>query len=89
MGIDWDKITEDERKIIRKIVERARVEHPEIDGLTLELDITVVHVYKPLRLQELLMADDSDFWHDLMGIAQHVDRKTGEIGDNFSLKFIT
>lgn len=37
----------------------------------------------PLKLAELLSADDSNFAHDILGIRAHIDRKTGKLTDCF------
>lgn len=37
----------------------------------------------PLKLQELLEADDFNFAHDAFGIRAHIDRTTGKLQDCF------
>lgn len=54
----------------------------------LEFDLTLCHANGcPLKLRELLTAEDEGFWHDLDGIAQHLDRRTGELGECFVPRF--
>lgn len=54
------------------------------DMTTILMDITACHVNgTPLRLEELLVAPDFDFAHDVFGIRRHIDRKTGALGGSF------
>lgn len=41
----------------------------------------------PLRLSELLAADDANFGHDVFGIRRHIDRETGQLTDCFLPRF--
>jgi len=48
------------------------------------MDITAVHANGcPLRLAELLAAEDFNFSHDVFGIFRHIDRETGHLRDCF------
>jgi hypothetical protein len=48
------------------------------------MDIEAAHCNgNPLKLKELLEADDSNFMHDVLGIRRHINRKTGELEDCF------
>lgn len=51
------------------------------------MDLTAVHARTPLRLSELLEADDGNFGHDVFGIRRHLDRETRELGDHFTPRF--
>lgn len=52
------------------------------------MDIIAVHVNgNPLRLNDLLQADDFNFAHDVFGICRHLDRSTGQLTDHFSPRF--
>jgi hypothetical protein len=53
----------------------------------LEAEITMVHEAHPLRLREMLMADDFNFMHDMVGIRVHLDRTTGKLRDCFVPRF--
>jgi hypothetical protein len=54
------------------------------DFVEIEMDLTACHCNGcPLDLEKLLSASDGDFGHDLFGIRQHIDRKTGELRDCF------
>ncbi len=49
-----------------------------------EMDITACHANgNPLRLADLLEADDFNFSHDVFGIYRHLDRVTGELMNHF------
>jgi hypothetical protein len=81
-----------EKSIIRKISRRARdlyLDH-KIDrgAMDIEMDVTATHCNgNPLRLDDLLNADDFNFLHDISGIARHLDRDTGKLADFFSPRF--
>jgi hypothetical protein len=51
-------------------------------------EITVVHEYIcPLRLEDLLNADDGNFSHDIGGIHQHLDAAGRRLNDCFWPRF--
>lgn len=41
----------------------------------------------PLKLGELLAADDGNFGHDVFGIRRFIDRQTGQLGGAFLPRF--
>ena len=41
----------------------------------------------PLRLNDLLAADDFNFFHDVCGIRDHLNRETGQLENCFSPRF--
>lgn len=52
------------------------------------MDITACHANgTPLRLLDLLGADDFNFAHDVFGIERHLDRETGELDGRFMPRF--
>lgn len=52
------------------------------------MDVTAVHLNgNPLRLKDLLGADDFNFDHDMSGICNCLDRETGKLTRNFSPRF--
>ena len=60
--------------------------HP--DMLTVAMDVQACHCNgNPLRLEELLNADNGNFVHDVSGIISHINRDTGKLEDFFSPKF--
>ncbi|HAX18412.1 MAG TPA: hypothetical protein DCY00_07455 [Actinobacteria bacterium] len=55
-----------------------------IDKLTLEMDISAAHSNGcRLDLEKLLKAPDADFFHDIVGICNNIDRNTGKLGNLF------
>lgn len=83
--------TKDEHRIISLIAQRAL---PFFGGsavtptrLQITMDITACHSNGcPLRLQDLLDADDFNFLHDVTGIYHHINRKTGVLKRAVQLK---
>jgi uncharacterized protein DUF6874 len=56
--------------------------------LDIEMDIIATHCNgNPLRLDDLLNADDFNFMHDISGIATHLNRDTGKLEDFFRPRF--
>lgn len=89
-------VSESETAVILQIVQRyeaMRVRYglPAWDGeqrLSSEMDVTACHCNGcPLRLEELLAADDFNFMHDMAGIRNHIDRETGKLMDHFLPRF--
>ena len=82
--INWN-VTKEENDVIHKIAIRAKVMIMEND---IERDITATHLNGcPLKLDDLLAADASDFCHDVFGIARFLDRETGKLGSYFVPRF--
>ena len=81
----------DERFVVRQIVERAikiaKSHDNHFRGLDLEMDIAATCHHTPLKLHELLKADDANFMHDVFGIMRHIDRRTGLLMDCFVPRF--
>jgi uncharacterized protein DUF6874 len=85
-------VTKTENKYIHKIAKRAaemaKAAGITYDLLTTEMDIVACHANgNPLKLDELLHADDSNFGHDVFGIRRHINRDTGKLEDFFSPRF--
>jgi hypothetical protein len=84
--------SEDDRRIARAIARRARdllldhsVDRPALD---IDLDIVATHCNgNPLRLADLLGADDFNLLHDVSGIARHLNRDTGKLENFFRPRF--
>lgn len=86
--------TKEEHRIAREIAARVhamasnasvRHLHPVSDVV---MDIIAVHRNGcPLRLAELLAADDFNFAHDVFGIRRHLDRTTGQLRNCFVPRF--
>lgn len=89
------KFTDDPeaRRLITKIARRGRsiaALHSSytITQMDAEMDISACHANGcPLRLSELLDADDFNFAHDFFGIRRHMDRTTGNLTDCFVPRF--
>jgi len=88
--------TDAEDATMMKIVERAAkltldlhgICMPASDRVSLHMDIAACHANgNPLRLDDLLAADDFNFLHDVFGIRRALDRTTGELTDFFSPRF--
>lgn len=52
-------------------------------SLQLGLDVALVHYRTPLKLTQMLLGNDEDLTHDLMGIFRNVDRTNGQLRDGF------
>lgn len=89
--------TEEDLAIISKIAERAIAyfilasetgRRLPFDGLDIQMDLCAVHLNGcPLRLADLLAADDFNFAHDITGIRRHLNRKTGALENHFLPRF--
>ncbi len=56
--------------------------------MSLHMDVSATHANgNPLRLADLLAADDFNFAHDLSGICNCLDRNTGKLTNNFRPRF--
>ena len=87
MTINWN-ITKEEIDIIEKIVDRFLRKFPDFDKLDLMMDITATHCNECLlKLDELLVADDFNFNHDIVGIMKNINRETGKLENCFVPRF--
>jgi len=82
--INWTATPED-KETITKIAQRA-VAMLEAEGLKRQplthymMDIAAVHLnIQPLRLADLLAADDFNFAHDVFGIGRHLNRDENDL----------
>jgi hypothetical protein len=80
------KITEEDYLIIAKIAKRAAGKWPR-PVINWSMDIESVHRQAPLRLKDLLNAEDDEFAHDLIGIYNNLDRVTGNLRGFFEPRF--
>lgn len=68
-------LPEEELELVKEIAKRACRLCPELDPVSVAMDVTVTHNHTcRLRLKNLLEADDFNFTHDIMGIETHLDR---------------
>ena len=94
MGKDFVSfnVSKTEQKVIRKLAERAHyfafTQGVAYDIQDAEMDLTACHANGcPLRLNDLLTADDFNFVHDVFGIRRNLDRETGKLDKFFSPRF--
>ena len=89
MAINFETTAQD-FDVISKLARRARAvektnQRPVKDWM---MDFTAVHVNGcPLRLNDLLEADDFNFMHDAFGICRHLNRETGALENHFSPRY--
>lgn len=57
------------------------------ERLDCSMDISAAYVHCPLRLDDLLAADNFNFAHDVAGIKRHINRKTGKLESCFLPRF--
>lgn len=77
------KTTKEDMVLIIDISKRA-VKNIGYNYQTINMDITACHLNgNPLKLKELLQSDNSDFNHDICGIANNIDRETGKLENCF------
>ena len=85
--IQWSKNKEVHdlvAKIARRAVEKAKELDIQYDQMTAVMDIDACHNNGcPLKLKELLEADNFNFAHDVFGIRQHINRETGKLENCF------
>ena len=76
----------DEMTLISAVCDRALAApvFKYVDKLSLLMDIDNTHKVHPMDLQKLLDFPDGDFFHDVVGIWNHLDRKTLTLNDFFS-----
>lgn len=90
--INWKASTKEEVRTINAIAHRA-VKHAALRGIEYsvmdaDMDLTATHLNGcPLRLEELLAADDFNFDHDVFGIRRHMNRETGRLENCFLPRF--
>ena len=85
--INWD-VEDLDALIVDKIVDRAITLGIYEEKVAASMDIVATHLNGcPLRLKELLKADDLNFIHDVAGIRKYLDRTTGELTKCFLLRY--
>lgn len=87
MTIQFDCSREDSL-LITEISKRAQRLDLRYSLLDADMDLTACHCNgTPLKLVELLAADDANFAHDVFGIRRHLDRTTGKLTDCFAPRY--
>lgn len=84
--------TKEETILISAIAQRAhyiaRNSGIVYDIINISMDVEATHCNgNPLKLAELLEADELNFCHDIFGIAEHLNRDTGTLEDCFSPRY--
>jgi hypothetical protein len=79
-------------QIIKQIADRAALSVAAkglpLTKLDILMDLSATHASGcPLRLYDLLKADESHLLHDLLGINRHLDRETGQLCGCFLPRF--
>ena len=79
----------EESRLISKIVNRGweTMKKNYRERIDMIMDIDAANEDCPLKLQELLDADDINFYHDIIGIGQHLNRQTRKLEDCFLPRF--
>lgn len=85
--VQFANFTRDEYAIVVQIVDRAVALGIYDDAVDADMDISAVHATCPLRLADLLAADDFNFGHDMRGILRHLNRQTGGLENFFLPRF--
>ena len=85
--VKFAKFSKAEHKIVIGIADRAISAGIYKNRLDADMDISAVHASCPLRLMDLLEADQFNFAHDMYGIRRHLNRQTGEFEDLFLPRF--
>lgn len=77
-------------KIMDRIMELAHANgHHGIHRETMHQSLMLAHCARyPLKLLQLLMSNNDDFTHDVLGIAMHMDAKTGILKQDFKPRFL-
>ena len=91
MAIEFATFVGTEEDAVSAIVDRAHRLFVDMGikrtRLDVRMDISAVHAKCPLRLHDLLAADDFNFTHDIGGIYRHLNRESGELEDCFVPRF--
>jgi len=70
-------------KIAKRFCEMSASVGRSVDLTDVSMDLMACHFKNPLDIEGLLNSRDSDFIHDLCGIRNHLNRKTGNLEDCF------
>lgn len=82
-------INKKEIELTMKIVNRAwvKMEMNYKDKLSMVMDIEAANKDCPMDLQRLLEADDCNFYHDIIGIGNYLNRQTKKLENCFCPRF--
>lgn len=77
--------TKEERALVKTVVDRAVEINPRLDRLSTTMDLLAAHANgNPMDFAKLATVETFTLMHDVYGIARHLDRETGKLGDFFS-----
>lgn len=82
----YAKLNKEEGDLVAAIAERA-IQCSGGNKVSVLMDLIVCHNQCPLRLKDLLCADDLNFLHDISGINRHLNHETGELMNCFQPRF--
>lgn len=85
--VQFADFTPEEQSIVWQIVVRAIEMEIYDDSLDCDMDLGAVCFHTPLRLNDLLNADNFNFAHDMRGIQRHINRTTGQLENFFLPRF--
>ena len=87
MTVSFD-MTDSERSFCSEIAARSRKLGNRRPKMDIAMDVAATHCNGcPLRLEDLLAADDFNFCHDIGGVARHLNRSTGKLSQEFSPRY--
>jgi hypothetical protein len=73
---------------VTRIIDMAKTHGVNIDHMTMSMDLLACHCNgTPLKLMQLYMSAPDDFTHDMLGIARHINRHTGQLMGGFKPRF--
>ena len=77
--IKWDA-SKDDVLSISGIARRVHKKFPEIEMFEIDMDLTACHLNGcPLDLDKLADFDDFNFYHDIFGIRNNINRTNGKL----------
>ncbi|MBX9635200.1 MAG: hypothetical protein K2X44_09485 [Magnetospirillum sp.] len=87
MGVSFN-VSRTDSALISKITDRAVTIVPTLDKQQVRMSLTACHANGcPLRLSDMATADDFNLLHDVGGIHNCINRRTGKIYGHFWPRF--
>lgn len=69
-------------KVVDRVFDEQKINYPG-DRLSLYMDLEATNEIIPLDFDRFMESGDSDFYHDIAGIARHFNRETKQMNDGF------
>ena len=85
--IDWSKSTVDTKTLIAIMDKCEEFTGSWVERSSVMMDLTTADIAMDIDWDAMLEAGGYDMMHDVCGIVQHLDRKTGEIKNFFRPRF--